>query len=236
VVVAVRIGRLLGLSGCVTKVVDRRQYVDHIDYRLETVQHADMSDDLLSGLTRSLSANLRHVRAQRGLTQGQLAKLCGVPRSTVANLETGSSNPTLSVLARLASALQLTLEELLSAPRVGCQLFPSGTLPVRKRGRQGAVVIHKLLPHPIPGMEIDRIELRPAARMVGVPHRPGTHEYLCCERGAITLHVAGERFDLQAGDVAAFPGDQAHSYHNPGRALAVGFSVVTLAPMPGTTG
>jgi len=190
-------------------------------------------DELLEGLTGNLSRNLRHVRQQRGLTQSRLAGLAELPRSTVANLETGAANPTLSVLARLAAALQLTLEELLSAPRVGCQLFPKGSLPVRTRGREGSVVVMKLLPHPIPGMEIDRIELQPGARMVGVPHRPGTHEYLCCERGALTLRVAGERFDLKAGDVAAFPGDQAHGYHNPGRGPAVGFSVVTLAPLPG---
>ena len=193
----------------------------------------DTHDDLLDGLTANLATHLRHVRHQRSLTQGQLAKLCGIPRSTVANLEAGRSNPTLAVLAKLASALQLTLEELLSAPRVGCQLVPAGSLPVKTRGRDGAVKIHKLLPHPIPGMEIDRFELAPAGRTVGVPHRPGTQEYLCCERGTIRLHVAGEPFELRKGDVAAFPGDQAHSYHNPGSSIAVGYSVVTLSPMHG---
>ena len=75
------------------------------------------------------------------------------------------------------------------------------------------------------------IELDPKARIVGVPHRPGTHEYLFCEEGRLSVVVTGERFDLSAGDVAAFPGDQAHSYHNKGDGLAIGFSVVTLAPM-----
>jgi quercetin dioxygenase-like cupin family protein len=42
--------------------------------------------------------------------------------------------------------------------------------------------------------------------------------------------VSGERFDLEPGDVATFPGDQAHSYQNDGRAPAVAFSVVALPP------
>ena len=63
------------------------------------------------------------------------------------------------------------------------------------------------------------------------PSSPFTHEYLYCEEGAITLWVAGEKFDLVAGDVAAFPGDQAHTYVNAGTRPSVGFSVVTLAPM-----
>ena len=34
---------------------------------------------------------------------------------------------------------------------------------------------------------------------------------------------------LSAGDVVVFRGDQRHSYHNPGRAPAIGYSVVVLA-------
>ncbi|HKY31401.1 MAG TPA: XRE family transcriptional regulator [Candidatus Polarisedimenticolia bacterium] len=177
-----------------------------------------------------LAANLRYVRQRRSLTQAGLARLSGLPRSTVADAESGLGNPTLGVLSRLSAALQLSVEELLSPPRAQCQLFPKGSLPLAGRGRDGLAVVQRLLPDPIPGMEIDRIELRPGARMTGVPHRPGTREYLACERGRLTLWAAGERFDLSAGDVAAFQGDQPHSYHNTGRVVAVGFSVVTLAP------
>lgn len=189
-------------------------------------------DPELTRLAEHLANNLRFIRQRRGITQGQLAKVCEVPRSTIANLEAGGSNPTLSVLTRLSRALHISLEELLSPPRVRCQLFPQGSLPIRQRAR-GKVRVHKLLPHAIPGMEIDRFELDPGARLVGVPHRIGTHEYLCCERGTIRLVVEGEQFELSPGDVATFPGDQAHSYHNPGRDLAVAFSVVTLTPLPG---
>jgi XRE family transcriptional regulator, regulator of sulfur utilization len=188
-------------------------------------------DAELEALAKNLAQNLRWVRERRSLTQVQLAKLCGVPRSTIANIETGAANPTLAVLAQLAMALRLSLEELLSAPRARCQLYKKGDLPVLSRGRSGKTRVAKLLPHPIPGMEIDRMELGADERMAGVPHRPGTHEYLYCERGAITLWVAGERFELTTGDVAAFPGDQAHSYQNPLREPSVGFSVVALAPM-----
>jgi len=185
----------------------------------------------LAFLTANLADNIRYIRERRNLTQSQLAKLCGVPRSTVGNIETGESNPTLSVLARLAASLQLSLEELLTPPRARCQLFPKGSLPTLKRGRGGKCTVQKLFPHPIPGMEIDRLVVPGGERVTGVPHRPGTHECLYCERGAITLWVTGEKFELVQGDVATFPGDQAHSYANVGNTTAVGFSVVTLAPM-----
>lgn len=181
-------------------------------------------------LARNLAHNVRYVRERRGLTQQQLAALCGLPRSTVGQLETGAANPTLTVLGKLAFALQLSIEELLSSPHADCQRFAKGTLPVESRGPNGLATVQKLLPDPLPGMAIDRMALRPGGRFPGAPHRPGTREYLYCERGRLTLYAAGERIDLDEGDVVAFRGDQPHSYQNPGTEPAVGFSVVLLIP------
>ncbi|MFP6686287.1 MAG: XRE family transcriptional regulator [Polyangiaceae bacterium] len=186
-----------------------------------------MAQHLDDHLASNLAANMKFLRQQRGITQAKLAKQASVPRSTVATLEIGDGNPTLSVLSRISLALQVSIEELLSTPRAPCQLFPKGSLPSASRA-QGKVHVSKLLPDPIPGMEFERVEIAPGGRMVGVPHRPGTREYLCCERGSLTLVSGGERYVLQAGDVAAFRGDQRHSYLNDGSKTAVGFSVVTL--------
>lgn len=181
-----------------------------------------MADELGDRIAR----NLKQLREARGLTQEQMAKIASVPRATWTNLESGSANPTLSVLHRAAGALQVTIEELLSTPRAACEFFPLGTLPERK---QGQAHVRKLLPHAIPGMEMDRIALPPGGRMPGVPHTPGTREYLTCEEGEIVLAAAGEQYHLRPGDVVAFRGDQRHSYANPGTGPAVGYSVVVLA-------
>ena len=183
-----------------------------------------MADD---GLAARLGANLKQLREARGLTQDRMAKLAGVPRATWSHLESGIGNPTLAVLYRVAQALSVPLEELVATPRAESRRFPSGTLPTRTRGK--GVTVRKLLPDPIPGMEIDRMELQPGGRMTGIPHTPGTHEYLMCETGSIELVAAGDRWTLTAGDVVAFRGDQKHAYANPGRTVAVGYSVVVLA-------
>ena len=181
-----------------------------------------MEEDLAARFGR----NVKQLREARAATQAQMAKLAGVPRATWANLESGVANPTLAVIDRVATALQVTLEELVAVPRASARRYPREALTVRQRGE---VTIHKLLPDPIPGMEIDRLELPPGARMAGVPHTPGTREYLTCESGQIVLVASGERFDLAQGDLVAFHGDQRHSYANPGTKTAVGYSVVVLA-------
>ena len=98
-----------------------------------------------------------------------------------------------------------------------------------KTQRSGRVKILKLLPDPIPGMEIDHITLGTDERMTGTPHVAGTKEYLYCIKGEIALHVSGYRNLVAKGELLAFPGDQPHSYQNVGRGEAQAFSVVALA-------
>lgn len=178
-----------------------------------------------------LSRNLRTLREARGLTQQQMAKLSGVPRPTWANLESGVANPTLSVLARVADALQVRLEELIEPPKSLAKLYRAADLPLRRRGQ---VEVRKLLPESLPGLELERMQLPAGAAMTGIPHTPGTREYLTCERGEIELTVSGKQWQLAAGDVVVFRGDQRHSYRNRGTEPATAYSVIALSPLTAT--
>jgi quercetin dioxygenase-like cupin family protein len=80
-------------------------------------------------------------------------------------------------------------------------------------------------------MVMERLELPPGERLIGVPHTPGTREYLTCEVGTIELVASGESFRVKPGDVVVFRGDQRHSYFNPGREAAVGYSMVMVEPV-----
>jgi transcriptional regulator with XRE-family HTH domain len=182
----------------------------------------------MDAVAAHLAANVRQLRDARGFTQQQMAKLSGLPRATWANLESGGANPTLAVLHRVAAALQVSIEELLAAPRPAARFYPKGALPERMRGD---VLVRQLLPDPIPGAEVTRMDFPPLARLTGIPHTPGTREYLTCDSGEIVLAAGGEEWRLSAGDVVSFRGDQRHSYANPGRTRAVGYSVVLLAPV-----
>jgi transcriptional regulator with XRE-family HTH domain len=181
-----------------------------------------MSDNEMAS---HLAENVRGLRERRGLTQAQLAKLAGLPRATWSHLESGAANPTLSVLRKVAAILQVSVEELISA-RSTTRLHRKEDLPVR--ALHGAAV-RRLLPDRIPGMELDRLEIQPGARIAGIPHTPGTREWLTCESGMLVLWVGGEKWQLGPGDVVTFRGDQRHSYVNPGARVAVGYSVVVLA-------
>jgi XRE family transcriptional regulator, regulator of sulfur utilization len=175
-----------------------------------------------------LADNIKALREGRGLSQQQIAKAAGIPRATWTNLESGGANPTLAVLVKVANALQIRLDELLAAPRLPARHLVAADLPTRQRGQ---VAIRKLLPEPLPGLDIERMVLPPKARMAGVPHTPGTREYLTCERGSVELAVSGTLCLLAEGDVVTFRGDQRHGYHNPGTATAIAYSVIAFSPV-----
>jgi transcriptional regulator with XRE-family HTH domain len=61
---------------------------------------------------------IRHVRAEAGMTQAELATRAGLSQSAVARLERGSSNPTIATLANVIAATghQLTLGAALHRP------------------------------------------------------------------------------------------------------------------------
>ncbi len=90
-----------------------------------------------------LADNIKAIRTARGLSQQQIAKVAGIPRATWTNLESGAANPTLTVLVKVASALEIRLDELLAPPRQPARFLRVDELPIRQRGH---VVIRKLIP------------------------------------------------------------------------------------------
>jgi hypothetical protein len=120
-------------------------------------------------------------------------------------------NPTLSVLVRVraASALNVSIEELIGPPRAIGRFYRADQLLWSGWSSRGGDA------------------------WGGVPHTPGSREYLFCESGKVELSASGSSWQLEPGDVVVFRGDQRHSYRNLGKAESVAFSVVLLPP-PGS--
>ena len=175
-----------------------------------------------------LARNLTSLRHTRALTQDGLAKAAAVPRSTIANLESGAGNPSLAVLVKVAAALGVPIDELLASPRALVRRWPAADVVARVKGR--GVTIRALVPEPVPDELMEVMDFAPGAVMGGTPHLPGTREFFTCLDGRVLVSVAGERYELGAGDVLAFPGNLAHSYQNADAVDAArGVSVVVFA-------
>ena len=59
-----------------------------------------------------LKNRLKEARADRGLSQGELAELVGVSRNTISSIETGQFSPTAKLALVLCTALDRKFEDL----------------------------------------------------------------------------------------------------------------------------
>lgn len=59
-----------------------------------------------------LKNRLKEIRAEKGLSQAQLAVLVGVSRNTISSIETGQFNPTAKLALVLCIALEKKFEDI----------------------------------------------------------------------------------------------------------------------------
>lgn len=65
-----------------------------------------MNDSLI------LRNKLKEIRAEKGLSQAQLAEMVGVSRNTISSIETGQFNPTAKLALVLCTALDKKFEDI----------------------------------------------------------------------------------------------------------------------------
>ncbi len=66
----------------------------------------------------SLPERIGYMRVRRNLTQGELAAKAGVSQSTIAHIENGKKDPSLSTLKKIATALDVHMAVLFSSDQV----------------------------------------------------------------------------------------------------------------------
>ena len=72
-------------------------------------------------------ARIKELRAERGITQEELAERVGIFRTYMSRVETGLGNPTLTTIHALADSLGVSVTDLFVVPTVKA--------PVRTRSR-----------------------------------------------------------------------------------------------------
>jgi transcriptional regulator with XRE-family HTH domain len=60
-----------------------------------------------------LGRNLKKIRIKKDMSQGDIARALEVSRGYISNIENGKLNPTLSTIAKLAKALDVSTDQLL---------------------------------------------------------------------------------------------------------------------------
>ena len=147
-------------------------------------------------------ARIRALRAGRGLTLDGLARLAGVSRAMLSRIERGGSSPTAQLLVKICGGLGITLSALFAA----AETPPN---PLSRRAGQPAwrdpatgYVRRNVSPAGTgSSVEISEMEFPPGASVTFDNRRAaGTDQHVWVLGGTLDLDVAGEAFQLHAGD------------------------------------
>jgi transcriptional regulator with XRE-family HTH domain len=167
-----------------------------------------------------LAANLKDLREARGLTQQELSDRSGVPRPTLAHLESGQGNPTLSVLIKVAAALGISIEALVSQSKPKLKVVGASDLP---REQRGGVELRSLGGEL--GVGFERWELQRGARLERAAGRGGERRVVVCESGEVSITIGSSEHRLRAGDMAVIEAAARPAFESRGRGISVVYSV-----------
>ncbi|MET9682448.1 helix-turn-helix domain-containing protein [Streptomyces coeruleorubidus] len=195
-----------------------------------------------------VGARIRQARLERGTSLRALAREVGVSASLVSQIETGKSQPSVSTLYAITTALGISVESLFdvraSSPMAGVN--PPGTVlpalaafaadPGRRIGPlvgaeeretlelDSGVVWERL--GRVPGADVDflLVTYRPGGSSSGsggLMRHTGT-EYGYLTSGELILTLGFDEYTVRPGDAVCFESTTPHRYRNDGEVPAVG--------------
>src|SRR4051794_41512742 len=167
----------------------------------------------------AVGPRVRALRDAMGLSLRDLAERCGVSAPMLSQVERQETSPTLSVAAKIASGLDLTLSQLLRLDEG--EHVAISRAGKRRRYERGGHRFEELTP-PLPGQRADVSlhTLKPGSATGGSDdppmHEPGSRETAVVLAGTLALVVDGSRHELRSGDSVTFDADLPHHFENEG--------------------
>lgn len=160
--------------------------------------------------------NLKRHRTERGLSLSDLATRSGVSRAMIHQIERRQSAPTINVVWKLATALDLPFAALLEQPSSAAARVLRADRSWTLRSDDGRFMSRALFPLDGPrAAELYELTLLPGAEEIAEPHAPGTRENLAVASGTLTVRVDEDLHVLGPGDAIVFAADVRHGYSNP---------------------
>ncbi|GAB7185196.1 XRE-family HTH domain transcriptional regulator [Kitasatospora sp. Ki12] len=157
-----------------------------------------------------LAANLKRVRAQRGLSLSELSRRAGIGKATLSQLESGAGNPTLETVLGLSRVLGVPISDLVEARPVDevtvvraadAEVLSGRGVDLRplRRIESGDVVF-----------EIYDQQVRTDGTQISAGHI-GT-EHTVVQAGRLRVRAGRREVELGPGDYVGFDASLPHSY------------------------
>ena len=155
---------------------------------------------------QQIAAHLKSLRKSKGISLDATAKLTGVSKAMLGQIERQESSPTIAVLWKIASGLETSFSAFFAAPNTHQPeqaAFPED--PNMK--------VSTLFPYQSDtAMEMFNIELSSHHTQMSSAHSCGVIEHIHVLSGTLSVYFDKEWHELKAGENVRFFSDQEHGY------------------------
>jgi transcriptional regulator with XRE-family HTH domain len=167
------------------------------------------ADDILT----QLPARLRDARRVQGLSLDAVAKLSGVSRSMVSQIERGESSPTIATLWNLTRALQVDFAGLLDGASEPARIetLRSAAVPTISNLGSGCRIRILSPPEEAGRHEVYELLIAAGGKLDSKAHARGAREHLSVIEGTLDITSAEATSRLNTGDTARYPADVPHA-------------------------
>jgi len=176
-----------------------------------------------------IAENLKRLREERRLSLDSVAKLSGVSKSMLGQIERGEVNPTVSTVWKIANGLRISFTQLMSRPETDIEIVERSKIQPFIDD-QGKVRNFPVFPFDSSRrFEMYLLELEGGGYLEAEAHPKGTQEFITVFSGEITIAVDNAEFAVTTGNSMRFKADMPHTYKNPGTTLCA-LSMVIYYP------
>lgn len=178
-----------------------------------TQRHGHLSGmtDETDAILTLLPARLKEARRAQGLSLDAVAKLSGVSRSMVSQIERGESSPTIATLWNLTRALQVDFAGLLDKEgRASVTVLRAADVPQIENRGTGCTIRILSAPEDAGTHEVYELRFAEGGTLDSQPHRRGAREHLTVIEGRLEVTSAGATERVRVGDTARYAADVPH--------------------------
>lgn len=177
-------------------------------------------------ITWRIGEHLREVRNTRQMTLEDVAKLTGVSKPMLGQIERGQSSPTINTLWKISKGLKVPLsffyrqqENSLTVTKI------KDVVPITKE--DGRMRLYPLyIYEPVRGIEVFYMELDGEAAYSAEPHIKSMEEYIFMVKGTLELTAGERKAVLEEKQALRFLADVPHVYRNCSDQLCAFYDVV----------
>ena len=189
----------------------------------------DYCDKEEGSIGQTIGNVLHDLRKQRNLSLNDLARLSGVSRSMLSQIEIGRSIPSVIVLCKIARTFHVPMTAFLGSEVIAHPVRLSADETLLRVSADGKCAWRTLMQNKL-GRTIEFYEITLLGGGIDkvASYQPGSIATLAVNEGSLVVALGGLRHLLSEGDVFEFQANVFHTYINPGHDQALLYLVMQL--------